>query len=328
MERKSRYCPQCGLKTNDMRCEICDRPTKRVTERVHESYLNLVSDDIETFDHIETLDQMEVKNKAKSEQREDIVDDMQVDLDNVKKNVRPHRNPKTSATSFSTSSFDQIKEKLKAVFTVVMVIVVIGNVIYSMTRNDSSLETSTYEQDYSEYLSAVEESTPYDFTVITKDNGEMYGHLVNASPYYLQMRFYDTSDDSPIDVGPHMYIEPYSDRNFTVFTTDINSEVIGTYDLDFHKPTISYVYEIDKDGYSQNIIKLKEVPSEEEIDNLMQHIFAGKQIDFGYNDVNIHVQVDNEERSEQLYDCMLYLRDGLIAYYEDGEIIREIEVNI
>ena len=39
MEKKQRYCPSCGAKTNDAVCEICGRHTKPISERYHEKNL-------------------------------------------------------------------------------------------------------------------------------------------------------------------------------------------------------------------------------------------------------------------------------------------------
>ena len=46
MEKKQRYCPSCGAKTNDAVCEICGRHTKPISERYHEKNLYIVEDDI------------------------------------------------------------------------------------------------------------------------------------------------------------------------------------------------------------------------------------------------------------------------------------------
>lgn len=75
MKKKSRYCPSCGLKTNDSKCIICGRATKSMVHRFEEKELFLVADDIVTVEDVEVRaesqkmrKQGKEKNKALFEQ--------------------------------------------------------------------------------------------------------------------------------------------------------------------------------------------------------------------------------------------------------------------
>lgn len=46
MEKKKRYCPSCGSKTNDRECSICGRRTKIISSRHEESDLSILVDDV------------------------------------------------------------------------------------------------------------------------------------------------------------------------------------------------------------------------------------------------------------------------------------------
>ena len=46
MEKKKRYCPSCGSKTNDRECSICGRRTKIISSRHEESDLSILDDDV------------------------------------------------------------------------------------------------------------------------------------------------------------------------------------------------------------------------------------------------------------------------------------------
>ena len=46
MEKKKRYCPSCGSKTNDRVCLICGRKTKIISSRHEESELSILEDDV------------------------------------------------------------------------------------------------------------------------------------------------------------------------------------------------------------------------------------------------------------------------------------------
>ena len=46
MEKKKRYCPSCGSKTNERECMICGRKTKLISSRHEENDLSILEDDI------------------------------------------------------------------------------------------------------------------------------------------------------------------------------------------------------------------------------------------------------------------------------------------
>lgn len=66
MEKKKRYCPSCGAKTNDAVCEICGRHTKAISERYHEKNLYILEDDVASDEERQyTIDQKEKVKKTK-----------------------------------------------------------------------------------------------------------------------------------------------------------------------------------------------------------------------------------------------------------------------
>lgn len=63
MEKKQRYCPSCGAKTNDAVCEICGRHTKPISERYHEKNLYIVEDDIASNEERQYRNEQKEKEK-------------------------------------------------------------------------------------------------------------------------------------------------------------------------------------------------------------------------------------------------------------------------
>lgn len=85
MERKKRYCTQCGDKTNEMHCIICGRATKSIGSRFEETYLNLLSDDIETFDEIQKRQDNSTRVYSND------INDTQENLDHIENNMKFHK---------------------------------------------------------------------------------------------------------------------------------------------------------------------------------------------------------------------------------------------
>lgn len=64
MNKKSRYCRECGAKTNDSHCIICGRKTVSIANRVNEKHLYILDDDI-----VSDSDMEKSKNKYIKEQK-------------------------------------------------------------------------------------------------------------------------------------------------------------------------------------------------------------------------------------------------------------------
>ncbi|MEG0274241.1 MAG: hypothetical protein RR690_03840 [Longicatena sp.] len=121
MEHKARYCPQCGSKTNDMHCDICERLTKPIEERYKEKDLDLVADDIASFDHIQST------HKVNTHIYENNPKETQEDLDSVSQNVSMHafKNRKSnSKTSSSSRSYQQVNMQNDVLMKIIGIIIV------------------------------------------------------------------------------------------------------------------------------------------------------------------------------------------------------------
>lgn len=123
MARRKRYCSQCGSKTNDSHCEICGRATNMVTDRYKEQYLNLVEDDIETYEHVQA------QQKQNPHVYDNELGDRQENLDHVANNMS--FNGRSSKQKMMQSDDQGMYQK--TIFIVIALIVVVGIFIALMT---------------------------------------------------------------------------------------------------------------------------------------------------------------------------------------------------
>lgn len=63
MEKKKRYCPSCGLKTNEYQCLICGRSTKSLARRFEEEELRILEDDIAAAEDLRVQEETKIEKE-------------------------------------------------------------------------------------------------------------------------------------------------------------------------------------------------------------------------------------------------------------------------
>ncbi len=289
MEKKTRYCPSCGNKTNDATCEICGRSTKPISMSTHERELDLIKDDIDIHQKHEFRgDQGHQESKATHHTRK------KAPYLHLKAGEHPYESE--AKTKRFTIPSDQ-QELIKAIPMLVSVVGIIVAFIIGLQSNDDedSFENYTVLQgNFYDYIS--DEGTVAQVTCsLEKGQGVDYYRLDNPTTYFV-------SGEVSIDHQSFTYVSLMQPNSTLMIPTTSRAgqcqmEVDSSYDFAFHRPTIDYHIEEKENKIRYTFAKGTEI---EDMKEVLKHSLAGYvQSSYTYDDIRIY------EQEEQVYKVVL-----------------------
>lgn len=283
MEVKKRYCPSCGNKTNDGRCEICGRATKPVSMRIHEVELDIIEDDVAgdnkaQFSGDQGYEEAKLQH-AQSKRRPTL---------QMKAGEHPYYEHSSKAIIDYSQIARQLTSKL-APFLVVIIIIIIAFVLGLSDEEKEPAgnnEPAVMQGNFFDHVS--EEHSVGNLTCsLTKKDGKDYVMMENNSEEYISadlmshkaaLRYVNL-------LPPHttLYAVPYADE-----ASSCSVENATGYKFDFNKPEISYHLIQTKDDLRYD---LDAAADETQIQNMLMYTLSGYiQSYFDYYDIEIYIK--------------------------------------
>lgn len=284
MEIKKRYCPSCGDKTNDGKCDICGRATKPISMRVHEKELDLVEDDVAN-DNREQFSgdhgyQEAKQHHAKDKQRPTL---------QMKAGEHPYYDHGSKRSSDLLESIPSFANKLApflVAFVIAMIVFGIGLLNDGEDPDEINYEPTLVQGNFFDHVKR-ERSVSHLSCSLTQKDGIEYVVMENNSSEYISADL--VSNDITLKylalVPPYtsIYAEPYESVD-----GGCQVENATAYELDFYNPEISYHLTQTEDEFRYDLEKPAE---EEQIQNMLIHTWAGlAQDNLEYYDITIYIK--------------------------------------
>lgn len=293
MEIKKRYCPSCGNKTNDGRCDICGRVTKPVSMRIHEKELDIIEDDVAGDNKAQFLG-----DQGYEEAKQQHAKDKQRPTLQMKAGEHPYYDHGSKRSSDLLESIPPFASKL-APFLVALVIAMIAFGVGLL--NDDESDEINYEPPkmvQGDFFSHVtRERSVSDLSCsITQKDGMEYVLMENNSSEYISADLVNNNITlkylTLVPPYTSVYAEPYESMPGRCQVKNATA-----YEVDFHNPDISYHLTQTEDEFRYD---LEEPAEEEQIQNMLIHTWAGNaQSNMDYYDITIYI------KGELAYDVFI-----------------------
>lgn len=294
MEIKKRYCPSCGDKTNDGKCDICGRATKPISMRVHEKELDLVEDDVAT-DNREQFSgdygyQEAKHHHARDEQRPTL---------QMKAGEHPyyeHGSKRSSDLLERIPSFVTKLAPFLVAFVIAMISFGIGFFNDSEDSDEINYEPTVVQGNFFSHVTRERSVSDLSCSLTQKDGIE-YVMMENNSSDYISADL--MNGDFALKyltlIPPYtsVYAEPYE-----LGEGGCQVKNATAYEVDFFNPEISYHLTQTEDAFRYD---LEEPVEEEQIQNMLIHTLAGQAQNYVDND-NITIYI----KGEIAYDVFIY----------------------
>lgn len=317
MEKRSRYCPFCGNKTNDSHCEICGKTTRPIAMSDKEKELDIIKDDTYDtsaqnlrHDHIdETYHAGKKKAKLKFQDGHPYFD--------IGKNAAGIKvDPKL------------IRKLISLIPFAVVIIIIVFSFVTSFEKEEAPFELNIespneWENTHTSYFEYVD----YEFNKSSNATCEVSKSLNDTTVIITNPSDYFLDNDIILSNGETYYNtmqQPHSQKNFEFFGTQIDScridnETVSSFA--FHKPKIRY--HIEEVGVLCNIYIDEASVNKEDFSDLMMYISAGYEMQNDLDFYQFHIYVDNQ----QAYDMEAYSVDGEItlSFQSQNKAFEEME---
>lgn len=298
MNEEKRYCKECGNHTTKHRCEICGRKTERMDSTDQKEH--------PIFDHIP-----QPKKPA-------IVDQL---LQYGQSASKTHQKSKTEKKDTSDNKSDRTQStiKLLKVLAIVIAFVLFISVqlIANLSHSDNEIQRPS-QPPYHEYIEDIQETTDGISCMVDEDKDGPFMKLINPTAYYISGNLYD-EEDQLLDASD---LEPYSETIIRLQETpaSFTFEYERIFTLNYKIPTISYTWyatEFANGDFNASLV-LNEEATIEEIQNLMQHIYAGLMIYDKYEVYEVEI-FDQERISDRLmYTVWIDAETGELSFQEEN----------
>lgn len=281
MEKKSRYCPECGLKTNESTCVICGRSTKTMARRFEEENLYIIEDDISLEDR-----QVQLENRR----------DKEKGIQKTKALYQKHANHPESIVDEQRTRRTisrQTRRKSSKVLTTIVIIFVIINIVPSIfmgiyeigkdiITDNGILEIDNNEiYDYFEYYPDNE----LDHDIMSIDTSEKYARIQNNTNMLVNFTY-----------GTEAYwytLFPY-ESNQDILSIDAEEIAIqSAEEYNANIQTIPYTLKHQQDEF---FIKIEEESTLEEYQKIAKHLMAC--LLYNYYDDEVELVIQNEKTNE------------------------------
>lgn len=324
MAKKNRYCPNCGAKTDDYVCDICDRKTKPISEKSKEEMLDIVEDEDTSIEKREQSDFVGDQGHKESKEYH-------------KENKRPilkmdkGNHPYYEAHSKKNTEMD-IATLFRGIAIAIVVIILIGivfsNLVFSKPEPEQPTTNLEGMGDYEETELMMINIEKVKNLVIFEDNPKVKVTpvlgardednvmiLKNPSLYYVKGYLLNNGESSETYIlEPRSSIEVENIKDFdnkTTFTIESTFHVMDA-------PTTPYTYE-EKivDGNRISTLYIEKDITKNELKKLGEYVMAGKLYQ---NELNENVEAINVVHKEGKTLTSLYT---ITLYYEIDNITIE-----
>ena len=284
MEVKKRYCPSCGNKTNDGRCEICGRATKPVSMRIHEVELDIIEDDVvgdnkAQFSGDQGYEEAKQQH-AQSKRRPTL---------QMKAGEHPYYDHGSKAEHDYSQIVRQLSVKL-APFLVAFVIVTIAFVVGMVNEEESSDivvdEPAVLQGDFFDHVTQ-EHAVSNMSCSLTQKDGIEYVMMENNSSEFISADLMSGNVALKYLTLLPPYTRVYADP-YAAVEGGCQVKNATAYEVDFYNPTISYHLTQTEDQFRYD---LKEPAKAEQIQNMLMHTLSGQaQNGLDYYDITIYIE--------------------------------------
>lgn len=305
MEKKGRYCADCGCKTNEYKCPICDRITKPISAYHRDGDLCLLEDDIQKDEttHDFTGDQGQKESRQYHYERRQ----------HNKLRINPGEHPYYE-TGKKTGNQMKYKPDVKIIQVIGGIIFVVVIVIALFSSIDTPSETSTSPEgnavikwdDGTEFGNLEETSEASNVScTLEKEDGILYARLINPSPYFAVVLLED-EDEYALNLDNDSIIQPFSQQDKRVIDAgnikECNVYELQSYELTSPTTTLEYrLLYVPFTTTNKVDVVLKENGTVDEISEFAKYLYAGM---IEVNDLNIeeiHIYFEKQDEKNLLY---------------------------
>lgn len=267
MDKKKRYCPFCGSKTNDHTCEICGRNTKSMDMLTHEKELDIIKDDICMDQHDEK------KHHTSTNQRPTL---------HMHNGEHPYYEEMKKKESFSIDT-NQIKKGFSTIVAIIMIVISIVAVIID-NGDDEEERSFVYFNDFATYSN--EEPANLNCDVVHVGD-EVQLVVNNESDQFVA---YQLNNEHEEMLNYITYMQPYSTITIPSYGEQVKQCSLiyeDGYTFDYHKPSIDYHIEENDDTI---IYQLKDEVREEDLTDLLKYSLSG-YAQGNYDGQSIYIEI-------------------------------------
>lgn len=299
MEKKGRYCADCGCKTNEHTCPICDRNTKPISAYHRDGDLCLLEDDIQED---ETTNDF-TGDQGHKESRQHYYEQRQ----RSKRKINPGEHPyyETGKKNGNQMNFEPDVKIVQIVGGVIFVVVIII-AVFSSIRTQTDMSTlpegnAVIEWEHGSYFGDLIETSEASNVRCTleKKDGVLYARLINPSPYFVSILL---EEEYAINVENDGILQPFSQQDKRVLDAGSIKEcnVYEVQSYEFTSPTTTLEYQLLYVPFStRNTVDvvLKENGTVDEISDFAKYLYTGmiEASDIRITEINIYIGKQVEE---------------------------------